>query len=265
MKLYVINLDRSKDRLEFVKKAFNSAGLDFIRVSAVDGKKIPEDEFLRLTKVRNWSKKLTYTEVGCFLSHLECLRLIAEGDEPYGAIFEDDIKLSPHASTFLKDWHWIPENTDIVKIDTAEIVCVLGRFSKTLSNNYKLAPLISKHYCAGGYIVSKDCAKYLYETNQQVSAPIDEIYFNPECGFLQTMNVQQMMPAIVIQAGLVSTIRDPKIEIHDKKLKKKNHKPSNRPLWVKIIREIARFDRRYIYPWRMKISCGYYWGIVPFK
>ncbi|MHC5306353.1 glycosyltransferase family 25 protein [Bartonella sp. LJL80] len=257
MKHYVINLDRSKDRLEHVEAAFQQAGLDFLRVSAVDGRALPDEDFERLTRIRNWSKPLTRTEVGCFLSHLACLKLIAEGDDPYGAIFEDDINLSPNAALFLKDWKWIPKGCDIVKIDTAETVCVLGRFDTTLQQNYRLAPLISKHYCAGGYIVSKACARYLYESNQQVTAPIDEIYFNPECGVLQTMKVEQMVPAIVVQAGLVSTIRAP--------MQKKKHKSSNRSLAQKLGREVIRLEKRYLYPLRMKIFRGYFWGVVPFK
>lgn len=258
MKRYVINLDRSVERLNSIKSVFEQAQLDFIRVSAVDGKLLPEEDYLRLTKVRNWPKKLSHSEVACFLSHLQCLKLIAEGDDPYGAVFEDDIKLSPNAKPFLEDWSWIPKGFDVIKLDTAEIMCVLGRFDISLDNGYQLAPLISKHYCTGGYIISKECAKKVYDNNTQVTAPFDEILYNPDCWDSKAAKVEQLFPAIVVQIGLESTIRAPEPE-------NEKHKPSNRPFLQKVYREFNRAKKRYIMPWLMKTFLRYYWGIVPFK
>ena len=144
MKRYVINLDRSEERLIHIKSIFTKQGLDFTRVKAVDGHSLSEEQFDKLTRIRKWPKKLTRAEVGCFLSHLECWRLIAEGDDPYGAVFEDDIKLSTHAHQFLKNADWVPEGCDIVKLDTAQIVCVLKKFDTELADNYKLGRLYPK-------------------------------------------------------------------------------------------------------------------------
>ncbi|WP_297323438.1 glycosyltransferase family 25 protein [uncultured Bartonella sp.] len=257
MKRYVINLDRSNERLDHMKSVFNTVGLDFIRVSAVDGRALPEEKFEQLTRIRNWPKKLTKAEVGCFLSHLECLRLISEGDDPYGAVFEDDIKLSSHANLFLKNWQWIPDGCDLLKLDTAQTVCVLGKFNTDLPEGYRLARLVTKHYCAGGYIVSKSCAKRLYEENRLVTAPIDEIYYNPECGVMQTLNVEQLFPAIAMQVGLTSTIRSDDGN-------KKNYKRSSKSIFQKMQREFNRFKKRYFIPYYLKTFHGFFWGIVPF-
>lgn len=258
MKRYIINLDRSEDRLEHIKTTFEQAGLDYIRISAVDGRSLPEEEYQRLTQIRNWPKKLSHSEVACFLSHLKCLQLIAEGDEPYGIIFEDDVELSPNVKLFLNDWDWIPKNVDIVKLDTAEIVCVLGRFNVTLPNKYHLAPLITKHYCSGGYIISKECAQRVCRQNKQITAPIDEILFNPECWGHHSIRVSQLFPAIVKQIGLESTIRSSVPRDY-------KHKPSNRPFLKKVYREFKRAKKRYMIPWCLKTFLRYYWGIVPFK
>lgn len=258
MNRYVINLDRSTERLNHIKSVFHNAGLDFIRIAAVDGRALPQEEFERLTHIRNWPKKLTKTEVGCFLSHLECLRLISEGNDPYGAVFEDDIKLSSYAGLFLNNWQWIPEGCDIVKLDTAQTVCVLGKFNTSLPEGYKLAPLITKHFCAGGYVISKSCAKRLYDENQLVTAPIDEIYFNPACGIMQSLKVEQLFPAIVVQVGLASTIRsDEKLHQNSKRFKKFT--------FQKMRREFSRFKNRYLIPFCLKTFRGFFWGIVPFR
>lgn len=258
LKSYVINLDRSKDRLEFISKVFAQNNLSFIRVDAVDGRRILEEDFKHLTAVNNWDQPLTHAEVGCFLSHRECLRLIAEGDEPFGAVFEDDIILSSHASLFLQDANWIPKNIDIVKIDTAKKRCLVGAKTVSLDQGYSLAPLISKHYCAGGYIVSKVCAARLYALTALVAAPIDELYFNPDCGLLQTMNVQQMIPAIVVQAGLESTIRSS----HPIEEPRKRSKLS---FFSKLKREYTRLEKKQLYPLRMMLFHRCRWLIIPFK
>ena len=257
MKRYVINLDRSEERLIHIKSIFTKQGLGFTRVKAVDGHSLSEEQFDELTRIRKWPKKLTRAEVGCFLSHLECWRLIAEGDEPYGAVFEDDIKLSAHAHQFLKNANWVPEGCDIVKLDTAQIVCVLKKFDTELADNYKLGRLVTKHYCSGGYIISKACARRLYDEVKLVTAPIDEIMYNPECGVFGSLNIEQIFPAIVVQIGLTSTI------LLERK-KAKTIKP-DRQFLQKVCRELNRFKKRYLKPWFFKTFFHYYWGVVPFR
>jgi len=257
MKLYVINLERSKDRLDHITAVFEDQGLDFERMPAVDGRALPEETYRQLTSVSNWPLQLTRTEVGCLLSHRACLRLIAEGSDAYGAVFEDDIVLSARAKLFLKDGSWIPAGVDIIKIDTAEIACMTGKVSARLQAGYRLAPLLSKHYRTGGYIISRTCARRLYELTQYASAPIDEIYFNPDCHILQTMNVQQMIPAPVIQAGLMSTIRNAE--------NKAARQPSNLPLGQKIKREIRRMHNKHLRNMYIHLFTHNRWGKIPFQ
>jgi len=267
LRLYVINLDRSPDRLAHVTQVFKELGLEFTRVAAVDGRALSDEEFAHWTKERNWPKALTRPEVGCFLSHRECLRLGVEQGDPYFAIFEDDILLSSGAPLFLRNDDWIENGTDIVKLDTAEIDCWLEPLRKSSVESYRLGHLISKHYCAGGYIVSREAAQRLLTVTEQAFAPIDEIYFNPDCGFLQTVNVQQLVPAPVIQAGLKSTIRQPPaLDKNKHKRVKKTHTP--RPFSDTLKREVLRFYRRHLRPigiifWYKWLK-GYYWGKVPF-
>jgi len=260
IKCYVINLDRSKGRLVRMNSVFNEQGLIFERVKAVDGADINDEKMNHLTSKKRWLYKLTTHEVGCFLSHRECLRQIAAGSEPWGAIFEDDIILSSNTYVFLKNIHWIPEGADIVKLDTGKINCAVKQpvliNMGGVSTHYQLAQLASKHYCAGGYIVSKQCAKKLYELTEYVTAPIDEIYFNPNYGLLRQLNVQQMIPALVVQQGNIEST----IEEHRKTMKKKY-----RPLKLRLQREIQRAYRKHLLlPWLARVR-GCRVGKIPFE
>jgi len=257
LRLYVINLDRSPDRLAHITKVFAEIGLEFTRIPAIDGNKLSDEEFAHWTKERNWPKPLTRTEVGCFLSHCEALRLGIKQGDPYFAIFEDDILLAPKTEFFLRNDNWIKPDTDIVKLDTASIKCLLEPLQKTHLDAYRTGRLVSKHYCAGGYIVSHAAAVRLLQVTKQAFAPIDEIYFNPDCGILPTLTVQQLVPALVIQAGLTSTIRDAPSPHAPKKRKQ-------RPLSEKLKREIRRFYYHHLAIFWRKWLRGYYWGKIPF-
>lgn len=107
MKSYIINLERSKDRWGFMEKQFVEKGLAFERVDAIDGSKFDE-EFLK-DNLQPMSKTkcveihcLTPSELACNLSHAKALDLIANGEDEYGAVFEDDIYLSHKAVFFFK-------------------------------------------------------------------------------------------------------------------------------------------------------------------
>ena len=86
MKGYYINLERSKDRKSLMKA--NLITSNFIRVKGIT----PVDKPKNIIP-SSIGYAMTATEECCFLSHLECWKLIAQSDEPYGFICEDDVNL----------------------------------------------------------------------------------------------------------------------------------------------------------------------------
>ena len=92
--VYIINLDRSKERFNKVAQSAEAAGLDFHRIPAVDGSKInfrnmPEIDVKRFQRYHG--KNILPGEAGCYLSHLQALSVIANGRFPYAVIVEDDV------------------------------------------------------------------------------------------------------------------------------------------------------------------------------
>lgn len=103
MKCYLINLDRSVDRLSKMQSQFDSINISFTRVSGVDGKLLTAEQLAQITDaVQRWEIPLPASEIGCFLSHRKCIELIANGDDEYAAIFEDDVTLSAASAQFLR-------------------------------------------------------------------------------------------------------------------------------------------------------------------
>lgn len=92
--VYIINLERSKERYENVSRSAADVGLHYHRVSAVDGQQI---DILHTPEIdEKWfrhrhGKIILHGEAGCYLSHLRALSIIANGDASHAVIVEDDI------------------------------------------------------------------------------------------------------------------------------------------------------------------------------
>ncbi len=92
--VYIINLDRSKERFKSVSQSAEKVGLNYYRVSAVDGSKIdifhqPEINVKRFR--RRHGKNILPGEAGCYMSHLRALSAVANGNNFYAVIAEDDV------------------------------------------------------------------------------------------------------------------------------------------------------------------------------
>ena len=88
-----INLDRSPDRWRAIERQLADAGVEAIRVAAVDGRNADARYRPRL---RRWiGGQLGAGEVGCAESHRRALRCLVESGAACGVILEDDAELAP--------------------------------------------------------------------------------------------------------------------------------------------------------------------------
>ena len=83
LEIYVINLDRSKDRLNNMKTKLKKLNLDFTRQPAVDGKKTTFTS--KEVNAKKYSlchgKYITPTEVACYMSHYNTLKNFYENSD----------------------------------------------------------------------------------------------------------------------------------------------------------------------------------------
>jgi len=93
--VYLINLDRSKERLAAMRKKLLEAGFGgFTRVQAVDGfgrapsfGEINENAY----RIAHGKKGILPGEYGCYMSHVKAIRAFIESDNDYALILEDDM------------------------------------------------------------------------------------------------------------------------------------------------------------------------------
>ncbi|WP_284215440.1 glycosyltransferase family 25 protein [Agaribacter marinus] len=94
---FLINLDSSTARLKSSCDQLNSMGIEFERLSAVNGKALSEQElhtyYSADKNVKDYYKPLTRGEIGCYLSHRKAWQTIVDRNLPYALILEDDFIL----------------------------------------------------------------------------------------------------------------------------------------------------------------------------
>ncbi len=94
--ILLINLAESKNRLEHSQKELARFGLSFVRLEAVDGRKMSAPEMRQFSAWDRTAffKPLSPGEVGCYLSHLNAAKRIVSEGWPWTLVLEDDFKLS---------------------------------------------------------------------------------------------------------------------------------------------------------------------------
>ncbi len=209
---FVINLDKRTDRLKYVAENLAKVGLDYQRVSAVDGslladehKLINEDGFF-IQKGRSATKG----EIGCAESHRLIWKEMIDKDIPYALILEYDVRvdmstwsiLQPEVYgkfDFLNLSYTKPYLLDNKALKLLIKECIAQRpyiFSKWratwkklegryrrrifslafLPDNSVICECDPARILASGYIVSLGAAKIFLEDSNSLSFPVDYIW-----------------------------------------------------------------------------------------
>ena len=93
-KTYVINLKERKDRRDKMDKILNKVGIDPIYIDAVNGSKLDTEDLIRKHIYSPDHRDLRKGEIGCYMSHVIAWKKIANGNDDYGLIIEDDIVIN---------------------------------------------------------------------------------------------------------------------------------------------------------------------------
>lgn len=221
MSIYVINLDRSPERLERISSILSDMGIGFERVEAVDGNKLEAEEIERLAGPKSDGMPWTAQEVGVALSHKECWRRAAASPDSASIIFEDDLFFSDDAATYLKETSWLPDAFDAVKLETVGTRVISAR-SGGVFKGRRIVRLYSDHLGAGAYVISRKFAQELARLPEKLSGQSDMILFENS----GARRIYQLSPAICIQdyvlnghnpgTTLASTLEDERIPLRKK-------------------------------------------------
>lgn len=179
----VINLKECDERREHTKREMAEAQIPFVFVPAISKNDVQE------------TSTLTRNQLACAMSHLHAIGLIAEGEDEWGAVFEDDMFVSPDARQFLEveTLRTLPR-FDILQpfVTTTKSVLTIpiGQF-----RGHTIVTRTRPYTSMQALIYSRDAARRIVRKITKISAPIDEMLFSQAAVF--GLRIISLRPAIV--------------------------------------------------------------------
>jgi len=142
-------------------------------------------------------------DMACTLSHARVWERFLQSDLPYALVLEDDVFISDELRHWLSDMSWWPKDADLVKIErwrSESLLVLLGQ--PVLSHlGRTVAPLLSRHVGAAGYILTRRAAEMLL-AERPFDITVDNLLFNINASDVAgKMRLYQVQPAMIEQGN----------------------------------------------------------------
>ena len=218
-KVYYINLDKSKNRRDFMENQFKKLKVPITRISAVYGKELDATILKKEKRKHNILAHFPYPndgEIGICLTHFKLWKFLSKQPEDFSIVLEDDAEIH---KDFFEDLEEL-----LSQITTNDFIDISGKkgfysLEKTdLINKFLMPPVLMI-----GQIIGKNAAKKLTDNLSDYYAPID----------VMKQDVYRH------KVPLYSTNKEYVVSI-DKKMGGSTIQQNNMILWKKGIREIIR-------------------------
>ncbi|MCP4071746.1 MAG: glycosyltransferase family 25 protein [Hyphomicrobiales bacterium] len=174
---YLINLDKNKARLENSARQLDAENIAFTRIDAVNGWAMDEKQIENVYDARAARQRYKYQlikpEIGCYLSHMEAWRIIAESGKNGGFVFEDDFEIVSPLSPILEQLSDADQDWDIVKLFSIK-ENPKNIKSEKLDTIHDIVTPYQVPTCLLGYGITASAAKHLLETSVPFFRPVDE-------------------------------------------------------------------------------------------
>lgn len=218
MKCYLVNLDKTPDRLAFIEEQFDyllagvpEGSMELVRVSAVDAAELDEQTIAKYYEKDHYSfnarffpnvlsaSGMTRGEIACFLSHRKCWQKIVEAREDYAVVLEDDIIFSDTAGQFFSETAWIPEDADIIKLEVLTRKIITGIEPVTQFQGKEILRLYSSSLGTAAYVISRKTAEKLLQMTERFFIPVDHFMFSTFFPYFYEFICYQVVTAVCIQ------------------------------------------------------------------
>ena len=176
---FVINLDRSKERYDYVLPNLKKLGYPVVRISGIDGKTLSEDVIKESVDFDSYHKYLNHHPrlgtIGCNLSHIKAWRTLLESNYQYAIVFEDDVSFE--ANSVRKVVDELIENKLIWDITSLEIAhSGMPMTVRNLAEDKRLVVYLTEVTHAGAYVISRAGAAKLLKKALPLKLPIDHYF-----------------------------------------------------------------------------------------
>jgi glycosyl transferase family 25 len=211
--VHVINLKESVSRRDHMAQELMKAKIPFTLFPAINGKDLEDPQ-----------GAVSRNQTACALSHLHAIRLIAEGKDEFGAVFEDDIYVSPDTRLFL--------DARLLRTLPHFDIMHLCNLSKRPGFTINLARISGKYNVRTGpspsvgmqaLIYHRSAAQRIVQEVTAISVPIDQLLFRHNNVF--GLRIVSVRPAVIVHTDFETTIPAPK---------------ARKDIRTRIVREVTR-------------------------
>ena len=177
---YIINLERSRDRYDYVKNSVADIGFEVQRIEAVDGTTLSQEKIDKLVDIKSYKSFLGHLPkkgtIGCSLSHIKTWEKFLESDFEFALIFEDDVSFNPAKLKYIVG-ELITNSSRLWDLVTFEIQHRGSPLKiKQFDNGQKLVAYLTEVTHAGAYIINRHAAQNLLSKALPIKMPVDHYF-----------------------------------------------------------------------------------------
>jgi glycosyl transferase family 25 len=154
---YVINMDGATERMAHMDSELKRVQINYIRQPGVVGVQLPypnehfSDWSYKYLHGRRWAPR----ELGCYMSHIQCLRAFLQTDNLYALILEDDVTLNNEIKSILEQAIDQNDNWNMLRLSSVNH----GKWWPLIKiDTHFLAVCLTREKGAGGYMVDRKAA-----------------------------------------------------------------------------------------------------------
>jgi glycosyl transferase family 25 len=170
--IWLINLERSKDRLEFQEQQFKEHNLTFSRYDAVNGREDLSKHLEGLKLSHEWPK-MSNGQKGCALTHISILKKMVAENIPAVFVMEDDVVLcGDFCNEFEKFFHNDDLKYDIIYVGNQKRENEIKQLV-----NQNMIRLCRPTFCTHGLIYTLQGAKNILSLVNKVGLYVIDIVY----------------------------------------------------------------------------------------
>lgn len=178
--VYIINLDKDKDRRSYVEKELKRVGIiNYNFISAVDGSMLPQKDLEHYSSNNRFWPKMSPGQVGVSMSHINIYKSFLATKYDYALVLEDDVVFNKFFNLSLIDKILLKKFKKKHIILLSEIATFFKKSKFKINNEFNLVKVI-KAGCSHSYLIDKYAAKQMVRKNDPVKVYADDFHIFQE-------------------------------------------------------------------------------------
>lgn len=137
-KIYIINLKGSIGRRASMEAQLKPLGIDYEFIEATNSTSLSPEYIDSINANKTYHQNLKPGEIGCALSHIHAMSLIAKANYDYGLIIEDDIIINKNLKSILLNLEKSYKEHEVILLCSLIFKPVNFIFSEKLSDSFSL-------------------------------------------------------------------------------------------------------------------------------